>query len=141
MPIDRRVARFNRLVANHLVGPVLTRLPGFGTIHHVGRRSGREYRTPVKLFRRGEDYVIALPYGSESDWLRNVLAAGGCGLRTRGRYLRLTRPRLVEDDGQGPVPPLVRRAMRRLDATAYLLLSPAPHPKGADDDSVHRGAD
>jgi hypothetical protein len=61
MPISRRVARFNRSFANHIVGPVLTRLPGFGMVVHRGRRSGRQYRTPVKVFRRGDDYVITLP--------------------------------------------------------------------------------
>ena len=92
MPLSRRVARFNRLVANRFVGPVLTRMPGFGTVNHRGRRSGRPYETPVKVFVRGEDYVIALPYGPGSDWVRNVLAAGGCDLTVRGRRVRLLPP-------------------------------------------------
>lgn len=76
MPINRRVARFNKAVANHFVGPVLSRMPGFGKVHHRGRKSGRAFTTPVKLFRRGEDIVITLPYGPGSDWVKNVLAAG-----------------------------------------------------------------
>jgi len=55
MSTKRRVARFNRLFANHLFGPLLRRLPGFGTVHHRGRKSGKPYRTPVKVFRRGTD--------------------------------------------------------------------------------------
>jgi deazaflavin-dependent oxidoreductase (nitroreductase family) len=124
MVLNRRVARFNRHFANHLVGPVLARLPGFGTVHHVGRRSGRAYATPVKLFRLRGDYVIALPYGPSSDWVRNVLAAGHCDVVARGCRLRLGEPRLVSDHGI-QLPALTRAALRRLDATHFLALTPA----------------
>ncbi|MGY1683315.1 nitroreductase family deazaflavin-dependent oxidoreductase [Geodermatophilus sp. SYSU D01176] len=124
MAISRRVARFNRVFANHLVGPILTRLPGFGTVHHLGRRSGKEYRTPVKVFRSGEAYVITLPYGPNSDWVRNVLAADGCGLMTRGRYVQLTDPALVENDGLTALPVWARAMMSWLHTTTSLRLFP-----------------
>jgi deazaflavin-dependent oxidoreductase (nitroreductase family) len=124
MPVSRRVARFNRTVANHFVGPVLKRLPGFGEIHHRGRSSGRRYRTPVKVFRRGDDYVITLPYGPSADWVKNVLAAGECRLRTRGRVIQLAEPRLFEDDGQATVPAFTRFVMSRIKSTRYLALTP-----------------
>lgn len=124
MSISRRVARFNRRVANRFVGPILTRLPGFGTVHHRGRRSGREYRTPVKVFRRGDEFVIALPYGPGSDWVRNVLSAGGCVLAVRGRYVPLTQPALVEDDGRTRMPAVTRAVLARLGATTLLVLRP-----------------
>ena len=60
-------------------------MPGFGVIVHHGRRSGLRYQTPVNVFSAGNGYVIALTYGPETDWVKNVLAAGGCELRTRGR--------------------------------------------------------
>src|SRR5262249_60631354 len=84
MTLRRRLARFNRVFANRIIGRVMARLPGFGAVHHRGRRSGREYRTPVKVFRRGDSYVGSLPYGSDSDWVEDVLAAGGCDLLTPG---------------------------------------------------------
>lgn len=124
MSTKRRIAKFNRVVGNRLFGPVLTRLPGFGTIHHRGRRSGREYRTPVRLFRRGDDYVITLPYGRNSDWVRNVLAAGGCDLVTLGRRVRLVRPTLFTDDGQVAVPAFVRKVLSRINSTEFLALTP-----------------
>ncbi|MGI5237994.1 nitroreductase family deazaflavin-dependent oxidoreductase [Dactylosporangium sp. CA-139066] len=132
MPLSRRVARFNRLFANHVVGPLFTRMPGFGAIHHRGRRSRRAYRTPVKYFRRGDDYIITLPYGPDADWVRNVLAAGGCALSTRGRRLQLTAPVLFADDGSTPIPRLVRLAMTRLHSTTYLALRPGV-PEGRSD--------
>jgi len=45
-------------------------------IHHVGRNSGNDYETPVGAVATGDGFVIALPYGTEADWLKNVMAAG-----------------------------------------------------------------
>ncbi len=125
MPLDRKVAQFNRRFANHLAGPIFRRLPGFAVVHHQGRRSGRRYATPVKFFRNGRDYVVTLPYGSRSDWVRNVLARGGCELEIRGKRRPMTNPTLFEDDGTTPVPTLARKFMRRIDATVFLRLREA----------------
>ncbi|MFG2953238.1 nitroreductase family deazaflavin-dependent oxidoreductase [Streptomyces sp. NPDC048291] len=128
MPIDRKVARFNRRFANHLVGPLFSRLPGFGKVHHRGRKSGREFTTPVKLFRRGADIVITLPYGPGSDWVKNVLAAGGCEITTRGRRIRVTGPVVFTDDGTTKMPALTRRILSRVEATEFLALTPVEAP-------------
>ena len=122
MSIRRRLARFNRVVANPLIGRVVSATPGFGAVVHRGRRTGREYRTPVMVFRDGERYVFALPYGRESDWARNVLAAGGCDLLSRGRRIQLAEPRLHRDVPPG-VPAFVRGVLRRLGGTEYLTLT------------------
>lgn len=125
MTLRRRLARFNRVFANRIIGRVMARLPGFGAVHHRGRRSGREYRTPVKVFRRGDSYVVSLPYGSDSDWVKNVLAAGGCDLVTRGRRLQLVNPTVYVDEEQAVVPAFIRVALKRVNATEFLALSPA----------------
>lgn len=138
MPLSRRVARFNRLFANHFAGPLFTRLPGFGTVHHRGRRSGTQYRTPVKLFRGGDEYYITLPYGARADWVRNVLAAGGCEITTRGRRTAFDRPRVVTADEAGGVPALTRRILARLEAGEALALSPAAGPP--DDPTPAQGS-
>jgi hypothetical protein len=67
--------------------------------------------------------VIALTYGAEADWVRNVLAAGGCELITRGRRERLTSPEIRHDERQLSVPPLVRPALRALLVTDFLFLT------------------
>ena len=89
MPAPRWVATVNRRFTNHVMRVVATRLPGFGIITHAGRRSGRPYRTPVNVFPVADGYVVALTYGAESDWVKNVIAAGGCELERRvsGRIL------------------------------------------------------
>jgi deazaflavin-dependent oxidoreductase (nitroreductase family) len=98
----------NRLVTNRILAPLARHLPYFGVVVHRGRRTGRRYRTPVNVFSRPGGYVIALTYGRESDWVRNVLAAGGCALETRGRSLRLTRPRLDHDERRRAMPAALR---------------------------------
>jgi deazaflavin-dependent oxidoreductase (nitroreductase family) len=104
MPLPRPLARFNHYVTNRLFGPLAPYLPGFGVVVHTGRKTHRHYRNPVNVFRRNGRYVIALTYGPNSDWVRNVLAAGGCTLITRGRAVRLTRPRLYHDEQRRALP-------------------------------------
>src|SRR6266704_4195225 len=79
----RWVAAFNLAVTNRITSRFAARLPGFGILAHVGRKSGRVYRTPVNVFRAPEGLLIALTYGRVSEWVKNVLAAGGCQLETR----------------------------------------------------------
>jgi deazaflavin-dependent oxidoreductase (nitroreductase family) len=122
MAVRRRLARFNRVVANPLIGRVAVVAPGLGVVCHRGRRSGREYRTPVMVFRDGERRVIALPYGADSDWVRNVLAAGGCDLLISGRRRRMAEPRISTDDSG--IPAVVRRVLRLAHTTAFLTLEP-----------------
>ena len=122
MPIPRRIARFNRRVTNPILGPIVVRLPGFGILVHRGRRSGREYRTPVLSFRRGDRLVFALTYGTETDWVRNVLAAGSCDLIMRGRAIHLVEPRLFHDPTHQAVPRIVRLGLAMLRADDFLEL-------------------
>lgn len=86
-------------------------LPGFAIVSHVGRKSGRAYRTPVNAFRTEDGYIIAPTYGSESDWVKNVLATGSCELQTRGRHVSLTDPHIETDRSKGwapfPVKPIL----------------------------------
>src|SRR5689334_2336121 len=75
--LGRRIAHFNRAVTNRVTRPLATRLPRLGIVVHRGRRTGVEYRTPVNVFRTPGGFNIALTYGRDADWVRNVMAAGG----------------------------------------------------------------
>ena len=123
MPLPKRLARFNRVVTNRITYPIARTVPGFAVVLHTGRRSGRAYRTPVNAFRTPTGYVIALTYGADSDWLKNVVAAGGCELLTRGRSVSLAEPRLVHADRDVPVPALVRVVLRLIHVSDYLELT------------------
>jgi deazaflavin-dependent oxidoreductase (nitroreductase family) len=120
------MATVNRYVTNRVLGGPATRLPGFGVVHHVGRRSGREYRTPVNVFRTPGGYVFALTYGSRAEWVRNVLAADGCDLETRGRRVRLTSPRLLRDERRSMMPAHVRAVLGLAHVSEFLELTRAP---------------
>jgi hypothetical protein len=81
----RWLAKFNIAVTNRITGLFAGWLPGFGILTHVGRKSGKVYRTPVNVFRTPNGFIIALTYSSQSEWVKNVLAAGGCEVKTRGK--------------------------------------------------------
>ena len=116
------MAHFNRLATTRLTRPLAKRLPGFGVVVHAGRRSGRRYSTPVNVFRSRDGYVIALTYGRDAEWVKNVLAAGTCELITRGRGRTLTPEEIVHDDARTHVPRLVRLPLRALGVSEFLRL-------------------
>ena len=120
MPLPRSVARFNRLVTNRITGPLAPYLPLFGVVLHTGRRTGDLHRTPINVFARPGGYIIALTYGPNSDWVKNVLASGGCILETRGRAYRLTQPRLIHDDPRNVVPWMPRFILDRVRQAGVL---------------------
>lgn len=129
MPLPRSLARFNIVVTNRVLGPPAGHLPGFAVVRHVGRRSGRPYRTPVNLFKAGEGRrAIALTYGPGSQWVKNVLAAGEVELLVRGRVVRLVNPRVVHDRTLIPPPASWALAMIAADDVLLLDVPPAPDP-------------
>ena len=82
----------------------------YSIVNHVGRTSGRRFRNPVSAFPLGDGYVIAVLYGLESQWVRNVMAAGSFTLRTKGRDHVLERPEIIALDRALPaLPRLARR--------------------------------
>jgi deazaflavin-dependent oxidoreductase (nitroreductase family) len=64
-------------------------------VRHVGRRSGRTYQTPVVVARHDDSFLIALPYGERTDWLKNVLAAGSATITAGGRDYDVDRPEMI----------------------------------------------
>lgn len=118
MQLSRRVARFNRVVTNRVQGVYAWLVPPWAVVVHRGRRSGRPYRTPVFAFRQERTLVIALLYGEESDWLRNLRAAGGGRVVRVGRTFELGEPRVVETSAAaelGRLSPLARAYCRLAD--------------------------
>jgi deazaflavin-dependent oxidoreductase (nitroreductase family) len=120
MPLPKRLARINRVVTNRITGPAARRLPGFAIVVHTGRRSGRVHRNPVNLFRAGDRFVIALTYGADTQWVRNVLAAGGCEVETRGERIRLVAPEIVQDPRLVPAP--VRAILRAIRVGDFMVM-------------------
>ena len=137
MPLSKRVAHFNRRVTNRVTRRFAWWLPGFAIVIHVGRRSGRRYRTPVNVFRSDGRYVFALTYGPETDWVRNVLAAGTCEVETRRQTVTLTNPELFTDPTRRYVPRAVGRALGALHVDEFLAMDPATTDAASPQQQTH----
>ncbi|WP_439032444.1 nitroreductase family deazaflavin-dependent oxidoreductase [Gordonia terrae] len=98
MRIPRAVARFNKVVTNPIQRLWAPRLAPYAIVEHVGRKSGTLYRIPVLAWVDGDRLTIILTYGRDTDWVRNVQAAGDFGLIRKNRHYRVTGPRVVPSD-------------------------------------------
>lgn len=97
MPNKRHgfIRKFNRIILN----PITKLFAGiwvYSLVYHVGRRSGKEYSTPVVATKKGEYVYIPLPYGSDTDWFLNVQTAGKCNVKINGKVYSLSNPEIVE---------------------------------------------
>ena len=125
MPVPLAVGKLNRVGFNHLTRPFARHLPGFAVVHHRGRKSGREFHTPVNLFHTEGGFIIALTYGPHTDWVKNVLAAGGCTVESRGHRMTCTAPRLYRDPARHGIRPVERIVLGWLDVEEFLGLDRA----------------
>jgi deazaflavin-dependent oxidoreductase (nitroreductase family) len=115
--------RVNRSFTNQLVGPIAAFLPPLALVHHAGRKSGSPYRTPVLAFRIEAGILTPLPYGTDTDWVLNLLAAGGGELEVFGRTIRVENPRIVEtEEALALVPGVLHPVLRLLALPGFLLL-------------------
>jgi len=124
----RWVAAFNIAVTNRITGRFAARLPGFGILTHVGRKSGRLYRTPVNVFRAPEGFLIALTYGRDSEWVKNVLAVDGCQLKTRRVLYQFSAPTIVHDPTRRRFPLFVRMMLGIIGVNDFMQLSTSQSP-------------
>jgi deazaflavin-dependent oxidoreductase (nitroreductase family) len=127
--------RVNRVFTNPLMGTVAWLVPPLAIVHHVGRRSGRRYRSPVVAFPTSKGFVIPLTYGRDVDWARNLVAAHGGEIERMGQRVAVRRPRIVDGAVAYPhLPAALRPALRLADFPGYVLLERAaagPHATGS----------
>jgi deazaflavin-dependent oxidoreductase (nitroreductase family) len=119
----RWLAKINIAFTNRITSRFAGWLPGFGILTHVGRKSGKVYRTPVNVFRPSNGFIIALTYSSESEWVKNVFAEGGCELKTRGKTYQLSAPNVVRDPTRRRFPFPVRIVLKIVGADEYIEFS------------------
>jgi deazaflavin-dependent oxidoreductase (nitroreductase family) len=118
----RWLAKINIAFTNRITGLFAGWLPAFGILTHVGRKSRKVYRTPINVFRASNGFIFALTYSSQSEWVKNVLAAGGCELKTRGKKYHLSSPNVVHDPTRRRFPFPVRIVLRIVGADEYMEL-------------------
>ena len=124
----RRLRTFNK----HILNPMMLTLAGrrhwyAAALHHTGRRSGRPYTTPVVAEPVADGFVIPLPYGTEVDWLRNVLAAEHATIDVRGRHYMIVNPQILDAAAAFPLlPARLQRTWRRFHIEHYLRVRALP---------------
>ena len=94
-----RIRTFNKHVTNRILR-VFTKFSHgpFAIIHHVGRRSGKPYETVIWIWQMREGFVIALTYGPEVDWYRNMKANGGGSIFWHQRLYMVGKPELIDTE-------------------------------------------
>lgn len=136
-PLHTAIRRFNRDVTNPRQ---LQRAgqPGSwaSVVHHVGRTSGKPYRTPVVALPTENGFLFALPYGPTTDWVRNVLAAGSATLEHDGHTTQLTRLRLVPADDANHLLSLAQQQFHRIYGVQDFLVADATGSPTTDQDST-----
>ena len=122
MPIPKAVAVFNKHVTNRLTLLFAGWVPPFAAVNHVGRASGRVYRTPVLVFHTATAYVFVLTYGRKVDWVRNLLASGNGVLDYSGESFDIHSFSVAAyEDVRHRFPWLVRRVLQLISVTDCLI--------------------
>ena len=108
-----------RYVAKHVINRMTIRNAGaeksqFAIMRHVGRRSGKEFETPIMVERLGDDFVIALTYGPKVDWYRNLQATGKGTLIWHGKAYAIEKVEPLDCNVGLSMHPLHKRAILRI---------------------------
>jgi deazaflavin-dependent oxidoreductase (nitroreductase family) len=117
-----RIRYFDKYTLNRVMLKVAgrNRLP-FAVIYHVGRRSGRPYRTPILVEPLGRGFVVTLTYGPETDWYRNALAAGEYSILWHRKKYRMRGVEIVDSETALPAfPAPARLALRALGIRQFV---------------------
>lgn len=122
MNLLNRMRYFNK----HILNRATLKIAGaphslISAVHHVGRRSGKLYQTPVIVGPVDDGFVFALTYGAAVDWYRNVLAAGGCTLLWHGGKYTLENPETIAIETALPAFPLSLRLVLRIMRTRHFF--------------------
>jgi deazaflavin-dependent oxidoreductase (nitroreductase family) len=108
----------HRLIARS--NPLMVRFAGsrwfplWSKLEHRGRKSGRTYTFPVVAQRTPDGFVIPMPFGEGSDWVRNVLASGSCAVLWKGRRYEAGSPEVIDRAAAASAFNLFYRSVMRL---------------------------
>ena len=119
-----RVRVFNKHVTNKILIHISGKKFGhFAILSHTGRKSGRLYRIPIIAEPVDGGFVVALTYGREVDWYKNVMAKGGCSIYWKKTDHPLIHPELIEKEiGLLAFPAMIRSALKKAGTEYFLKL-------------------
>jgi len=119
-------------VNKHVFNKIELRRGVRAVLGHVGRTSGRPYRTPLEAHPVDGGFLVAVIYGSRTDWLRNVMEAGCAELELHGERVALSNPRMVPTDVARSLirpwasqpPEFLGASFLQMDATSIVVGAP-----------------
>ena len=113
---------FNRIILN----PITKLFAGrwmYSLVYHVGRKSGKEYSTPVVAVKNNGNIFVGLSYGTDTDWFRNIQAARKCKVKINGINYAVNQPEVVDSTKIMPqFSPFVRLLYRNAKVKQFLKL-------------------
>ena len=136
------VRAFNKRVLN----PAMMKLAGrrhwyASVIRHRGRRSGKEYATPVVAEPIEGGFIVPLPYGKDVDWLKNVIAAGRATIEAKGVTYAVGEPEIIGAEAAFPLlAPRMRCTWRLFGIEHYLKVKRLPDAATPEDRRPGRSA-
>jgi deazaflavin-dependent oxidoreductase (nitroreductase family) len=126
MQLPQWLARFNRYFTNPIQRIWAGWAPTMGILEHVGRKSGKSYRTPLNVFPTEDGVVIVLTYGPDRDWLKNITATGRAHIKSHGKTTAFVDPQVVpKAEAAQSVKGLWRPIVARLPFEQAVLLKRA----------------
>ncbi|GAB2605183.1 hypothetical protein Aab01nite_79050 [Paractinoplanes abujensis] len=104
------------------------RFSPWAVVRHRGRVSGRDLAVPVVVMATPEEFVINLPWGARTNWVRNVQSAGSCTIRWKGADHRAGHPAILDEAAARPYYTRTTWWIARhlFPADAWLLLRRTP---------------
>lgn len=117
-----------RTFVKHFVNPLLRNLARssrgpFALLRHVGRRSGKRYEIPIMVWPVEDGFVIALTYGPNVDWLRNLQAAEQGTLYWHKREYVFQTPIFIDAKEALPaLPSFIRGVLQRRGTHEFVKL-------------------
>ena len=133
MPIPDRIRYFNKRFLNRLTLKIAGAAHSpIAAVEHIGRKSGKRYRTPVMVERLEHGFMFALTYGPGVDWYRNLLAAGKCTLFWNGGIYQLENPQTVDvETGVQAFPSPANLILKRIHIEHFFKMQIADSDPGA----------
>jgi hypothetical protein len=121
-PVVDGVRRFNRSVGNPRTMATAGQPGAYASvIRHIGRKTGTRYETPIGPFSTDDGFVVPLPYGSDADWVKNVLAEGSAVIINEGSTYKVDGLELIASDVAMPdIPPKYQWSLRLYKVDQFL---------------------
>src|SRR5262245_42865564 len=96
MTLTQQIQKRWRILLKYTLNPLTRRLAKsrfgpFSLVRHVGRKSGKQYETPLIVAPLKDGFVIELTYGPDVDWYKNVVAAGRCTIVWHGKDYEINK--------------------------------------------------